>query len=121
MNAPILNALRPSTGQLALADLLARGGTRPRAGITHVEARAYTCPDRHGAEQRAIFAKSPLVIAPSALLPAPDMAVPHDGFGKPLLIARDAGGQAHVFLNVCQHRGTRLVEGDEAVCAARLI
>lgn len=121
MNAPILDALRPSAGQLALADVLARGGTQRKLGMTHVDARAYTCPDRHDAEQRAIFSTSPLVIAPSALLPAPNMAVPHDGFGKPLLIARDASGTAHVFLNVCQHRGTRLVEGDAAVCAARLI
>ncbi|MBX9731089.1 MAG: aromatic ring-hydroxylating dioxygenase subunit alpha [Sphingomonas sp.] len=121
MNAPLLEGLRPTPGQLALAAILARGGTRASTGITHVDAAAYTSADRHAAEQAHIFAKHPLVIAPSALLPEPNMAVPHDGFGKPLLITRDKKGIAHVFLNVCQHRGTRLVEGDEPVCTPKLI
>jgi glycine betaine catabolism A len=112
---------RPTAGQLALAQLLADGGTRANQGITHVDASAYTSAERHGAEQQGIFARAPLVIAPSALLPDRNMAVPHDGFGKPLLIARDGQGEAHVFLNVCRHRGTRLVEGIEPVCAPRLV
>ncbi|MGH6616082.1 aromatic ring-hydroxylating oxygenase subunit alpha [Sphingomonas sp.] len=120
MNAPV-KIVRPTEGQLALAAILANGGTRPNRGITHIDAAAYTDPARHAAEQERIFSKLPLVIAPSALLPQPNMAVPHDGFGKPLLITRDKSGMAHVFLNVCQHRGTRLVEGGEAVCAPRLI
>lgn len=121
MNVHAPHGLRPTEGQLALAALLASGGTRANAGITHVDAAAYTSANRHAAEQRDIFAKVPLVIAPSALLPEPNMAVPHDGFGKPLLITRDKAGVAHVLLNVCRHRGTRLVEGSDAVCAPRLI
>jgi phenylpropionate dioxygenase-like ring-hydroxylating dioxygenase large terminal subunit len=116
-----MNALTPTAGQLALAAQLALGGARTDRGITYVDAAAYTSPERHAAEQRAIFARAPLVIAPSALLPEPGMAVPHDGFGKPLLITRDKTGEAHVFLNVCRHRGTRLVEGAEPVCSPRLI
>lgn len=112
---------RPTAGQLALARLLADGGTRANRAVTHVDAAAYTSPERHAAEQARIFAHAPLVIAPSALLPERNMAAPHDGFGKPLLIARDAAGEAHVFLNVCRHRGTRLVEGAEPVCAPRLV
>lgn len=120
MNAPVKIAM-PTPGQLALAALLARGANVPTGAITHVDTAAYTSPHRHAAEQAKIFTRVPLVIAPSALLPQSNMAVPHDGFGKPLLIARDKQGHAQVFLNVCQHRGTRLVEGSEPVCAARLV
>lgn len=111
----------PTEGQRALAATLARGGDVGTGPISHVPASRYTCPERFAAEQAAIFRRAPLVLAPSALLPDPGSAVPHDGFGKPLLLTRDAQGTARVFLNVCRHRGTRLVEGCDVVKAPRLI
>jgi nitrite reductase/ring-hydroxylating ferredoxin subunit len=111
---------RPTAGQLALARRIALGEASHGAGIETVPASVYTDPARFEAEQARLFT-GPQVIAPSALLPRPNMAVPHDGFGLPLLLTRDREGQAHVFLNVCRHRGTRLLEGDAPHCAPRLV
>jgi nitrite reductase/ring-hydroxylating ferredoxin subunit len=112
---------RPTEGQLALAGLVAGGESTHGEGITRVPASVYTDEKRFEREMERLFGRLPQVIAPSALLPRNNMAVPHDGFGVPLLLSRDKQGKAHVLYNVCRHRGTRLVEGSEAQCAPRLI
>ena len=112
---------RPTDGQLELARLVASGTGRKGAAITHVPAGVYTDPAHWAREKAALFDRFPQVLAPSALLPDPGMAVPHDATGRPLLLTRDTAGKAHVFLNVCRHRGTRLVEGGEVQCTKRLV
>jgi Rieske 2Fe-2S family protein len=113
--------LRATPGQVALAELVRDGVDRRRGGATSVPASHYTDPAHFEREKAALFDRLPQVLVPSALLPEPGMAVPHDDTGRPLLITRDKAGKAHVFLNVCKHRGTRLVEGNEAQCAARMV
>jgi len=112
---------RPTEGMLALAKDIAAGCKRDASEATTVPASVYIDPDYWAREKAAIYDRLPQILSPSALLPDPGMAVPHDATGRPLLITRDAAGEAHVFLNVCRHRGTRLVEGSEVQCTKKLV
>jgi glycine betaine catabolism A len=121
MDAPT-RSLRPSPGQRALAEALARGEAATGEAVATVPTSVYVDPERFAAEQRALFQRLPLLLAPSALVPSPNLAVAHDGYGLPLVLSRDGDGQAHVLANVCRHRGTRLLEaGDEPIPAARIV
>lgn len=119
MNAPY-KPLSPTPGQRALAQMIVDGNVRQSPSTMQIPAAVYTDPDHFAREQKAIFARMPRVIAPSALLQR-GSAVPHDGFGTPLLLTRDGDGRAHIFANVCRHRGTRLVEGEDKQCAKLLV
>lgn len=114
-------APRPTDGMLALARDIADGCKRDSAGRSTVPAHVYIDPDYWMREKAAIYDRLPQILCPSALLPEPGMAVPHDATGRPLLVTRDAEGRAHVFLNVCRHRGTRLVEGTDSCKTKKLV
>ena len=112
---------RPTAGQLNLARQIVANEPMQGRGVTKVPASVYTDPGKFALERSRLFERLPVPIAPSALLPEPNMAVAHDGFGIPLLLTRDKAGQAHVFWNVCRHRGTRLVEAGEPRKCPRIV
>ncbi len=113
--------LRPTPGQRALAESLARGEAALGEGIETLPASVYTDPDLFEIERRKIFDRMPHLIGPSALLPEKNMAVAHDDYGTPLIVSRDSDGRVHVLANVCRHRGTRLLDSHDVVPAKRIV
>lgn len=80
----------------------------------------YLSDTRFDEEIERIFKRIPLAITVSARLPEPGMSMALDAYGLPLLVTRDRDGVAHVFVNACRHRGSKIVEGCEARKGGRL-
>lgn len=64
-------------------------------------------------ERRMLFRDTPLMAALSCELPAPGDFKAATFDGTPLLIMRGDDGTATAFLNVCRHRGMKLVENGQ--------
>ncbi len=80
----------------------------------------YTCPERFSRERQKLFRALPAVVAHGGELAGPDSFLARDFAGLPLLLTRDSDGAVHAFLNVCRHRGTRLVD-EPSGCRRRFI
>jgi len=117
----ILRSSRPTPGQRALAEALARGEAAVGEQMVRLPASHYTDAGRFEREQERLFGRLPLLLGPSALLPHSNQAVIHDGYGVPLIISRDGNGAIHVLANVCRHRGTRLLDAAGPVPATRIV
>lgn len=78
----------------------------------------YTSSEWFARERQAIFRALPRMMAHKSELPQAGSFLRRDMAGLPLLLTRDGDGQVHAFLNVCRHRGTRLVD-DMSGCRKR--
>lgn len=81
-----------------------------------VPVSAYTSEVRFEAE-RAMFRRVPLAIAHASELATPGAFVTRDIAGMPVLLARGEDG-VRAFVNVCRHRGTRLVDAEGGTAKA---
>jgi phenylpropionate dioxygenase-like ring-hydroxylating dioxygenase large terminal subunit len=110
-----------SAGQQAAMRRIARHDAAPTPAIEASRPVAiFTSQERYELEQAHIFQKRAIPLAISALLPDPSMAMGHESTGLPLIVSRDNGGKAHVFLNACQHKGAKLLETCEVVKSGRM-
>lgn len=78
--------------------------------VTRSDVQIYLDPERFAREQAAIFRGLPAISVHSSELAGPGAFLRKEIAGLPVLLTRDREGRAHAFLNVCRHRGARLVE-----------
>lgn len=86
---------------------------------TGIEARAFTDPARLEAEREHVFRDVPLLVGFSGELAGPGDRILFDAAGPPILVVRSEAGEVRAFLNLCPHRGSRLVHDCEP--ARRLV
>lgn len=134
MDAPKLaaSARDPAPRKLPTLDSLSAGQIAAIRSIPpHEQARApsidarrpvsiFVDPGHYALEQKALFRRAPVPVTLSSALPEPKMFLAVDGYGVPILLTRDATGKAHAFLNVCQHKGSKVVERCDAFKAGRV-
>lgn len=87
-----------------------RNGTLARAdGIYRVPASSYVDPERFRAEVEKIFLRLPLMLATTAELREPGAYKAMEAAGVQVLLTRTRAGDVKAFVNMCSHRGARLV------------
>lgn len=103
-----LHALRQRLAP-ALVDMQRRGETSVMPEMRQDDVAFYTDPARFERERQAYFRDMPLVACLSAELPEAGSFRTFDDAGVPMLLTRGKDGKVRAFLNVCPHRGARIV------------
>lgn len=93
----------------------------PAALCERIPVSIYTDPERLAAERAALFNARPLILAHASQLPEPGDALVHDWLGLPAITVRGKDGEIRSFLNVCRHRGMRLVPEDGKTCLRSMV
>lgn len=83
---------------------------------------AYVCPDLFEREKCAVFQRGWVAVAFEHQLPEPGDALPVDIAGVPVLLWRASDGSVKAYLNVCRHRGAKLIAkptklGERVTCS----
>jgi phenylpropionate dioxygenase-like ring-hydroxylating dioxygenase large terminal subunit len=101
-----------------LIELHARKSAFLDKTVTQSPVASYFDPERFAREKDKILRTAPQPTVHSSELPKAGSFLRREFAGLPVLFTRDANGKAHAFLNVCRHRGTRLVN-DHTGCKGR--
>jgi nitrite reductase/ring-hydroxylating ferredoxin subunit len=108
---PPLRALRRRLAP-GIVEFARAGETALAPGVLHEEVAFYLDEERYVREYRTLFREMPLVACLSSQLPEPGSFRTFDEAGVPMLLTRGKDGKVRAFLNICLHRGARIVRSD---------
>jgi phenylpropionate dioxygenase-like ring-hydroxylating dioxygenase large terminal subunit len=84
--------------------------------VARIPVENYCSDEVRAREIERLFRPLPLIVGHASELPRGHVLA-HDEYGVPMLLARDAEGRFRAFLNVCRHRGMRLVDAGAPAAA----
>ena len=116
-----MSHIAPVTLVQKLAQRHAGQAPGPTPCSKRVPVSAYTDRERFEQEREALFLSRPLIIAHETQIPNPGDAIVYDWLGLPLITVRDKAGDIGTFINVCRHRGMRLVQEEGQTCLRSLV
>ncbi|MFK8019174.1 MAG: aromatic ring-hydroxylating dioxygenase subunit alpha [Pseudomonadales bacterium] len=87
------------------------GKLAPPAPCLHrIPVESYTSEEHFDREWRGLFSNRPLLLCHESELANEGQALVHDKLGLPLISVRTKSGRVATYMNVCRHRGMRLVQ-----------
>ena len=92
-----------------LRDNVDRGLPDQTDAVLSVPAMEYRDAQLWEREMQGVFLGVPLLVALSCDIPEAGDYFSFDLAGRPLLIVRGDDGRTRTFLNICRHRGARLI------------
>ena len=94
--------------------LIETGSTDSADTIYHLPIRNFVDLDYHQAELEGLFYPHPQAVGFSAEVASPGRFITRTIVGGlPVIVTRDERHQLHALVNVCRHRGARVVEASE--------
>lgn len=88
-----------------------RDGTNPLCdAVWRQPVSDYTEAGRLARERERLFRAQPIVVGHASQLPTPGRFLTAEVAGLPLLVVRGRDGTLRAFVNLCRHRGARVVE-----------
>lgn len=100
-------------GLRKLVEIIAEDRTDSAEAALPLHKSIYTSDARNKAEMEHIFRSEPLVAGLSGDIPKAGDTLLFDSAGPSILVMRAKDGAARAFLNMCTHRGAKLVEENE--------
>lgn len=92
-----------------ILDCMENGKTALADDVMYLDIEAYRNPDFFEKEFRTLFREGPQVACLSTDIPEPGDFRTFDDLGVPIVVTRGKDSVVRAFLNICPHRGSRLV------------
>jgi phenylpropionate dioxygenase-like ring-hydroxylating dioxygenase large terminal subunit len=104
-----------------MLDLVDTRNVYPNETMARQPTDVYTSKARFEHERDLLFRKFPMVVGFSAQLTQPGDYFTHDYTGVPILVVRGEDGGLRAMINVCRHRGARVVKERGGTCTSKFV